>query len=144
MSKKSSICWDCANACGRCSWSHNFTPVKGWIVTPTKFNIHENKMINSYIVHKCPLFKKESKDCIVRVSGQWLAYKFGGISRRTVNRMPVAKLIEKCNNLGLNIQIKYQNGDRLYYLIKKQKKNYTCISGDILKQFWGTINNTSF
>lgn len=25
-----SLCWDCAKACGGCSWSAKFIPVKGW------------------------------------------------------------------------------------------------------------------
>ena len=24
-------CWYCTKACGRCSWSKNFTPIKGWV-----------------------------------------------------------------------------------------------------------------
>lgn len=28
--KKDTLCWECQNATGGCSWSKNLTPVKGW------------------------------------------------------------------------------------------------------------------
>lgn len=54
------ICWDCKNACGGCSWSKNFTPVEGWKITKTliKGNFETDAVIESCIVHSCPEFIK--------------------------------------------------------------------------------------
>lgn len=50
-----SICWDCAKACGGCSWSKDYVPVQGW--TATQKNMYYDKReIESYIVHECPMF----------------------------------------------------------------------------------------
>ena len=52
-----SICWDCANSTGFCSWSEDFTPVKGWEAEETIINYKDNP-IPSYKVKKCQLFKE--------------------------------------------------------------------------------------
>lgn len=31
-----SICWNCVNACGKCSWSSELKPVDKWKATKTK------------------------------------------------------------------------------------------------------------
>lgn len=51
-----SLCWDCANATGGCSWSQSFEPVEGW-----KAEREENKLGigESYRVEECPLFKRD-------------------------------------------------------------------------------------
>lgn len=49
------LCWDCRNACGGCSWSQYFVPVKGWKAVPTY-----NKVSNSYIVTECPEFIRDA------------------------------------------------------------------------------------
>ena len=54
--KQETICWECAKACGECPWSDgSFTPVDGWVATPTKVKCRY-KIIDSYLVEKCPLF----------------------------------------------------------------------------------------
>lgn len=47
------LCWDCANAVGWCSWSKDFTPVDGWDAeyVPDK---------DSYRVIACPLFERDA------------------------------------------------------------------------------------
>lgn len=57
-----SICWDCANACGKCSWSRNFTPVKGWEAIPTKIIASKSFNASSYIVCACPKFDRDSTE----------------------------------------------------------------------------------
>ena len=55
------ICWDCKNALGRCSWSQSFVPVEGWtaIVTPPAVYLSEAmQKIPDYCVIKCPEFEK--------------------------------------------------------------------------------------
>jgi len=52
------ICWDCRNATGKCSWSKDFTPVAGWVAEPTVIRSNYGTGIQSYIVKRCPLFKE--------------------------------------------------------------------------------------
>lgn len=48
-----SRCWTCRNACGGCSWSREFAPVKGWTATAT--DIPENGEHHaSFHVIACP------------------------------------------------------------------------------------------
>lgn len=42
------LCWSCMNACGGCSWSLDFIPVKGWKALKSS---HE-----SYRILDCPKF----------------------------------------------------------------------------------------
>ena len=55
--KPQTLCWDCENACGGCSWSRPgmaAEPVKGW--TATRNDIKNGSKAESYIVHACPEF----------------------------------------------------------------------------------------
>ena len=55
---KDTLCWDCENATGGCSWSKRFIPVEGWDAIPTRVNMTVGKKVDSYTVVSCPLFKK--------------------------------------------------------------------------------------
>ena len=61
------LCWDCENATGGCSWSdHNeHTPVEGWTAIETRIKVHnptQNDQIStSYIVLACPEFIKDAR-----------------------------------------------------------------------------------
>lgn len=59
--KRKTLCWDCANNGGRCSWSKDFTPVDGWTAIPTKIPAQvykgDGRMIDSYCVCECPEFE---------------------------------------------------------------------------------------
>lgn len=65
VQKHSQLCWFCEKACGRCSWSKDFTPVPGWKATPTKIisytticgKRYKKCYIDSYEVHECPEFE---------------------------------------------------------------------------------------
>lgn len=66
--KNQSLCWDCQNACGGCSWSRSFTPVEGWEARPTKIKLIPNKegleYTDSYHVISCPEFiPDEEREC---------------------------------------------------------------------------------
>ena len=57
------LCWSCKRATGFCSWSEDFTPVEGWEATPTKVKLaarngNNRLFVDSYLVHKCPLFER--------------------------------------------------------------------------------------
>lgn len=49
-------CWTCLNCYGDCSWSRDFTPVKGWDATPS---IKDDSV--SYKIKKCPEYKSEKR-----------------------------------------------------------------------------------
>lgn len=51
------LCWECKNACGGCSWSDgSFTPVEGWDAKPTQLVREGKKAMPSYQVISCPKF----------------------------------------------------------------------------------------
>ena len=56
------ICWNCANACGDCSWSDHWRhePVPGWKATrvPLKMN---GGYETTYIVQECPEFLPDKR-----------------------------------------------------------------------------------
>ena len=56
------ICWECANACGGCSWSEhmNHTPVPGWRATRRDVVTKGGESTESYIVHDCPQFVRDA------------------------------------------------------------------------------------
>lgn len=59
--KSDTICWECANACGNCSWSRNLTPVEGWEVTETgdpTYLLSLRKIVPTVSVKSCPEFKR--------------------------------------------------------------------------------------
>lgn len=67
------LCWNCANACGNCSWSGydkaakrvRFQPVEGWVAIPQKILVNRERngkrvrqYETSYIVINCPEFRR--------------------------------------------------------------------------------------
>ena len=53
-------CWTCQKACGGCSWSRSFTPVKGWIAEKT-FIESNGEHANSYKIISCPEYIKDKR-----------------------------------------------------------------------------------
>ena len=60
------ICWDCANACGNCSWSARLEPVKGWEAEETVIVANHGEQSKTYCVVRCPGFERD-------------AYRFGEV-----------------------------------------------------------------
>ena len=62
---RANICFDCKKACGGCSWSKNFTPVKGWLANKTKIRTYkdniEERYTTSYNILFCPEFEPDEK-----------------------------------------------------------------------------------
>ena len=56
--KRPTICWDCKNAIGNCSWSDHWEhkPVKGWVAERSDLVNTEGGAVESYIVISCPEF----------------------------------------------------------------------------------------
>ena len=68
--KEPSLCWDCANACGDCSWSRHYDKkaVKGWTVREKLVTVDGDIVDESYCVIKCPEFIRDAmKGGLVRV-----------------------------------------------------------------------------
>ena len=57
-SRKTQLCWSCKNACGGCSWSREFKPIKGWNATPTKL-LGDDRYIDSFKIVECPEYIKD-------------------------------------------------------------------------------------
>lgn len=142
MASKSSLCWDCANACRKCPWSRDFKPVPGWEATPTKVYQAEGKYEDSFFVHSCPMFEKDNINSLAPISSAIIAEKLG-VSRRTVQRMHMKELIEKCRQVGIELEVVYIKGQRKYFE-KKLNNTRKFISLDILYQFWKTTGYTGF
>ena len=66
--RTTNICFDCQNACGRCSWTEinpdtkrpRFEPVPGWTAKPVLLNVggmrDRARLIETYHVTQCPQF----------------------------------------------------------------------------------------
>lgn len=59
-----SICFDCANACGGCTWSRCLEPVEGWeaVISPKPSSRGRYAHIPDYKVVKCPEFKPDKRE----------------------------------------------------------------------------------
>ena len=56
------ICWECDNCYGGCSWSRSFKPVEGWQAVENHTTVKNGKYIEertSYTVLKCPEFTRD-------------------------------------------------------------------------------------
>ncbi|MBP5423930.1 MAG: hypothetical protein J6Y78_15970 [Paludibacteraceae bacterium] len=58
---KTTLCWDCAKAVGKCNWSSTLKPVEGWKIKPTQVKTHRNEY-GSCIVLECPEFERDAYD----------------------------------------------------------------------------------
>lgn len=64
MGKKqlTTICWRCANAdTNGCSWAEKFVPVDGWDAIPRTLRIDRGRIVQSYIVVDCPLYRRTKR-----------------------------------------------------------------------------------
>lgn len=55
---KQTLCWDCAKACGGCSWSDHWkhSPVPGWKTEETTLRLNNDQYTKTHIVLECPEF----------------------------------------------------------------------------------------
>lgn len=57
--RKSTLCWDCQNACCGCSWSREAVPVNGWKAKHNPIKKSDKTggaLYDSYFVLSCPEF----------------------------------------------------------------------------------------
>ena len=52
------LCWNCGNACGGCSWSDDLEPVEGWHARETYMKSSD---MYTYTVIDCPEYCKDKK-----------------------------------------------------------------------------------
>ena len=56
----STLCSSCSNACGRCSWSEDGTPVEEWTAEPTELWMG-HRFTKSFAVSGCPHYKPDEQ-----------------------------------------------------------------------------------
>ena len=56
--KSQQLCWDCAKATGRCSWSRRLEPVPGWTATKVERLSHTGEIVEGTQITACPEFVK--------------------------------------------------------------------------------------
>lgn len=69
MTKPSSLCLDCKNALGNCSWSEvdpetgkiRFQPVEGWTAEQVPYRRQDGTYETNYLVVSCPLFEIDAR-----------------------------------------------------------------------------------
>ena len=59
VNEKNQLCWYCEKACGKCSWSKDFTPVEGWDAEPATIRSREAdaKIIETFYIKSCPEYE---------------------------------------------------------------------------------------
>ena len=59
---KFTLCWDCAKACGGCSWTEYYsqTPVDGWVADKRILRMDNYKFCYTYVVRQCPEFVRDA------------------------------------------------------------------------------------
>ena len=60
---KQTLCWDCAKACGGCSWSdyEEQTPVPGWTAEEAQLRLNNNLFTTTFIVKECPEYRPDRR-----------------------------------------------------------------------------------
>lgn len=62
---KHTLCWDCANATGSCTWSRLLEPVEGWTAIKVKgkpYKLNPEINTDTYIVQACPEFIRDAEN----------------------------------------------------------------------------------
>ena len=72
--KKSSLCLDCKNCVGLCSWSHHLQPVEGWEAEETVIRSTAG-VTTGYRVISCPEFEKEPERKVRAESSRYEYFK---------------------------------------------------------------------
>ena len=70
LGSKTNICFDCANACGGCSWSEidpvtkkpRFEPVPGWTAKKVRLKLRTKHYAETYHITACPEFVPDNRN----------------------------------------------------------------------------------
>lgn len=59
---RQTLCWDCAKACGDCSWTQwrEYRPVPGWKAEPRTMKNQCNGSYETWCVIACPEFERDA------------------------------------------------------------------------------------
>ena len=80
-----SICINCANSTGLCSWSSQLIPVPGW--SAVKHKIHDSSYYG-FRVDKCPLFTREKREKHIKEwSAQEVEFLKDAVGRLSAKRI---------------------------------------------------------
>lgn len=128
--KKSSICQTCFNF--DCNWHEKFEPVDGWTATPTHINNYQSPDYDSYLVEKCPLYRKRSDTIWYKRVTQKEIAKVSGINMRSAIRaianspkITTLSIIEKAyDDLGYDFYALHGVKRMIYYIVKKGAPQY--------------------
>lgn len=117
---KESLCWGCNKCTGFCSWSQDFTPVKGWDAIPTKIQTEEPGVyIDSYFIKKCPEFEPDnlgSKRITFNEASQLL-----DLTIRQMREFDDATLIKKALEKNYVLKINYTKSGKRQFMIEKSE-----------------------
>lgn len=136
--EKSTICWKCQKACGNCSWSREFKPVEGWEATQTKVYSNVDSRVDSYIVHKCPEFKKDKPNAFYRINGYDLADMLG-VCRGTIYNLTDDELMKLAKAQGVKLEVIRVNKKKIsrHYYIDNRELTYLTLPKEFIKMFFG-------
>ena len=112
--RKETLCWECKNACGGCSWSKAFKPVEGWDADKTTVKCENGTTYGSYHVKSCPEFIPNDRRII---SARKIA-RILGVTPPTINDLWAKQVIvEKMAEKGYTV--KYNWADRIWYEVRR-------------------------
>ena len=132
--EKSTICWSCDNACGKCCWSQSFKPVPGWTATPTKVYQSKGVYQDSFLVQKCPQFKKGDTRCEIKISD--IAESILHCSIYVLYKLKDDEIIKLCRNKGVYLNLEYKkNKKRVFYMVERKPINIP--SKELMQLFFG-------
>ncbi len=57
-----SLCWLCGRAADGCSWAKRFEPVEGWTAVRRDVGKEQDRVQESYLVLRCPLFRADTAE----------------------------------------------------------------------------------
>ena len=94
---KTQLCWTCARACGGCSWSAEFKPVRGWKAKKTILyndrGAYNSHTVKSYNIKECPMYKPDTQTKRKRKAQKFVKkrenpFVIKGTARERILQMP--------------------------------------------------------
>lgn len=109
------LCWECRNAAGGCSWADDLKPVDGWDAEKTIVQGDgAGGTFDSFCVKSCPEYVPDDRRII---STREIA-RILGITQTTAQcKWAVGKVIEEMEKKGYTV--KYNRADKLWYEIRR-------------------------
>lgn len=134
---KKTICWGCANACGGCCWSKSFKEVPGWNATPTKIYSTKDSKVDSYIVHKCPMYKKDNGMPYVEEVTLAKLVDMLKITQYRLKQKTDKELIEYCKQRDIKLEIVNRGKKKKAYYIDNFNPTHFRVSREFMELFFG-------